>query len=165
MILKLPKETDEALQQWIHNEYGRDSSLLREDYYVSVDPELDHDVFIGCGSTIQIIVKFPPGHPKFYSCLKSVFRYPELRALKRSKALVKKSDAERWYSLALSNMDKPLPVLKRGETFIGSVRTRLLTQLEVTDQKTGRIVTVTIENGNAFAAQDKAIKILFGERA
>lgn len=166
MILKFPEETQKALHNWIHDNYGKKSDLMRDEYNVSIDMDLENDVFIGAGSTIQIIIKYPPDHPKFHTVLKSVFSGVniDLRKLRRSKALVKKSDVERWFSLAYSNMEVDLPRLKRNETYMSQVRTRLLSQVQVTDKKTGRDVTITIENGNAFNAIDEALRILFGER-
>jgi hypothetical protein len=163
-ILHFPEDTDKALQDWVYKEYARDAGLLRDEFVVLIDPEQKHDVFMGCGSTIQIIVRYPPGHSKFFTVLKSAFGYKYLKQLRRSKALVRKSDAERWYSVEFSNMERALPLLKRNENYVSHCTTRYLTQLAVYDKKSGREVVVTIENGNAFDAQAKAYELLFGER-
>jgi hypothetical protein len=159
-ILQMQPELAAKLKDFIHANYGRASGLLRDDYNIMFDVDSQHDVEMHSGAVVNIILKFPPGHYKFEICLKQAFSFQHIKQLLRSKALVKRADFERWHGVSFSNMEATIP--KRPS--VRDVRTHYVTQLHMQDTRTKRSVIVEVENGNAFDANDKATKLLFGER-
>lgn len=147
------------LRDIIHQLFGKPANLFRGDYNVVIDDDLKDDVRIGGGSCIQIMVRYSFRDERFMRILKHVFEdYHLKRDFLRSKAMIRYSDATRWYGAAESGYFKKVD----KKASVSNFTVRHVTMLEVMDKKTKKRVEVKIE-GNAFDAMDKAVKLLYPE--
>ena len=151
----------ETIRDWIHQTYGKPAGLLRDEYNVVINTDMPEDLIIGAGACVQILTRHYPMsngtlNELFQSILVRAFRDYNLKEFLRSKALIRASDAAKWYSAAETGFFRK-SARKDG---LDTCTTRYITTLEVTDKKTKRSVRVEIE-GSAFEARQKAIKLLY----
>lgn len=146
-----------AFDDWIHTEYGKKAGLKRHEYSVQIDTDCTDDVRIAAGATIMIVIPLTPGHPNFNKLLRHVFRDYPLQEFLRTKALVRASDAVKWYSVSESGFANKLPKKPAYDAY----SVRFVTRLVMQDKKTKKKVEVEIE-GAAFQAQQIALQMLYG---
>jgi len=155
-----------ALHEWIHANYGRKSKLHKDEYMVHFDQELTWngsyiDMLIKAGKIVHICLRClptPEQADRFQSLLKHAFNQ-NLREFKRSTALVRKSDAIKWYALAFTKPEEERPKKVKVNSFERIVCVKLV------DKRTKKEVIVEMANTNYFDAQDLALRILYGEKA
>lgn len=160
-ILDLSEDTPgtNALRDYIHQTYAKPVRILRDEYTIFVDTDRPNDIDVGSGPCIIIMTRFWPSDARFLPIIAHVFRDYDLRAkFLHSKALIRRSDAEKWYSVSeygyFRKVDKKVSV--------NNFTVRHITMLEITDKKTKKRVEVKIE-GNAFDAMDRAVRLLYPE--
>jgi hypothetical protein len=75
--------------------------------------------------------------------------------------MVRRTDAIKWYCLERVFVDNP-PIFRKNS--ITNITTDVITMVRVKDKKTNREEMVAVVNGDAFAAQEEAIRRLWGEK-
>ena len=159
------EEANKFFQDFVHENFAKKSGLMKHEYMLHFDPELQWhetnvDFVITCGKILHIALRCYPTSHNLGELLKSCFSQ-DLKRMLRSYALVRKEDAERWYGLAIKLGDEEINMKK---VRMNSFSREMITAIKLIDRKTKKTVIVDIINGDAFTAQDKALKLLYGER-
>ena len=165
------QEKQSILHDWIHKNYGKHSGLHKDEYIVHFDPELTHngsyaDVVVQAGNQVLIGIRSDISKQNMERTkvlLNSIFKY-DLRKFLRTYGLIKYSDAVKLYSLAFTNVEGELRK-GRANKFMSKFTQEMHTMIKLTDKRTKKSVTVTIVDGDAFAAKDLAIKLLYGSES
>lgn len=151
---------DEAIHDWIFENYARKVRLLKDDFKVIFNHEQEFDIGWQSGPCIIISLKYGPmDYTLFTRSLRRAFDYPYLINLKRSKALVKASDAAQLHNSTFKGIGVQVP--KKRYKF----KIQYVTCVKVVDIKTKASQTVEIVNSNAFDATNAALISLYGPSA
>lgn len=148
----------ELVRDAVHQLFGKPAGLFRDEYNIVIDTDITDNLRIGEGTVVQIMIRYLPNDPRFQPILKHIFNNYPLKSMLRSKALIRRSDAEKWYGASESGYFKKVDKKVGLDTCV----VRYITKLEVVDKKTKRSVTVEIQ-GDAFKAREIAIKLLYPE--
>jgi hypothetical protein len=166
------KEANEKIGKWIHQTYAKKAGLNSDEFFIHIDLNLvdggknSIDYSIYAGPCIHMWIRYPPvpeaAFERFKLCLDHIFSNSNLLELRRSKSLVRRSDAIKWYSLEASFIGKP--PIRPSKRSVLPFTSRILTSVQVNDRKTGRTVIVTAVDSDAFTAQNEALRKLYGSR-
>lgn len=159
------EEKNKFVQEFIHEHFGKPSGLMSHEYIVHFNPNLEWhgspvDFVVTSGKTLQIAVRCLPTSPELPRFLRSCFSN-DLKKMIRTYALVRKEDAEKWYALAVREGEEKIN-MKRVR--MNSFKKEILVSVKLTDRSTKKTVIVDVINGNMFDAQDKALRLLYGEK-
>ena len=151
--------SEQVIHNWIHQNFGKKSGLLQDEYKIVFNPEQSFDIGWHSGACIIISIKYPlfPDLELCKSALRRAFDNPYLFDFKRSKALVKYSDAVKYRDSTFTGIAKQLPKRSKGK-FV----TEMITYVRIRDIKTKAEVTVEVVNSDAFTATNKALRMLYG---
>jgi len=156
----LDDEKKKIILDQIHESVAKKCGFRRNDYAFHIDPSMDNEIEWIAGPSIQITIRYTPLHPLFVLITKRAFNPNfDIGDLFRSKALVRQVDFDRWHRIGIRG------VFFKQEKKKSLRRTNfsLVTKIIAQDIKTKRKVEVEIFNSNAFEAQERALKILYGD--
>lgn len=153
------EEVEQAVDDWIHRNYGKSSGLLKHEYKVIVDSRGDWELNIKAGKTVLIAIQFTPFEPQFKQILRYVFSEFPLRDFLRGSNIPRTGGAK-WYEFSGNNM---LEDVGKINMKVIPFEQKFVTSLELTDKKTKRKVKVEVV-GSVFDAQQEAIRLLYGEK-
>lgn len=157
------------VHEGIWRKYAR-GVIAQNDFVLYSDNELSHggrpvDMIWQSGTVIHIATRyhFADSGLAFKLAMEHAFKDPEMLAqlLRLPKGLDITKQTGRVYQIASNFMGLDPIVLRKRELpkFSKSIRTAIV----VRDHKTGREEIVEVVNGNAFDAQEIAIKRLYGD--
>lgn len=158
-------EKNNFIREFIHENFGKRSGLMIHEYMIHFKPDLEWhgtkvDFVVTSGKILHIAVSCLPTSPELPKLLRDCFKH-DLKSMLRSYALVKKEDAEKWYALAIKDGEQEINMKKvRVNSFVREI----VISIKLTDRITKKSVLVDVVNGDAFNAQEKALKLLYGER-
>ena len=158
-----PSNYLEALREQLHKSIVKKYAhyLQRSDYVVYFDESAPVDsIYYQSGKVLHIKLGCSPTDLQKVKLLSTqAFQMPRLRELLRYHGLIRSKDAIALYGIKLDNMGNPIPTRSRVHRY--TTKIEVLVTVTMYDKETGRQVTITQKNGNAFSAQEEAYKILY----
>lgn len=153
------------VRDFIHKNIVTKRSLLqKKDYCIYFDVNMKNDISFTAGKPITIVINASPSNGPLVTklCKEAFDRTAILKQLQRTNQVVRQKDAMVWWGIDLDSIhEHEANVIKAlNSTRYTSELLSTTIKLQVTDNKTGKSITVVASNTDVFTLERAAIKQL-----